>query len=311
MPDEDKNRAVARYRAYCQQIALRHSRADASPANYTLRIPAGRTSAENYLVEFFHAFSECPTDELIEELVTATDIAATAIQSVLAPAIIQYADRVKQASFFGEVVLHDIENWNENVTAGIENIRDTLGPAKLTRSQRAEMEDHLASMEFDSAILGEVLLSLVWVGIGGKRQQNRIPLGATVDWIESLRHPLLADGRILVRKSTGVDGLTLPGETTLILANLLRNALQANQDMPPARIEVSFILQPAAVSIAVASEAPFDLEAWLTQLRENERSMEGRGLRICSNLLRAFQSRLTQSKDDHFGCKLEFTLSST
>ena len=145
---------VSRYANYIHKITLPNSAGKDRTACCVLRIPAGQIATDYHLIEFFHAFSKLPTDHLVAQMIAATEIAASAIQSVIAPTIIREVENARISTFFNDVVAHDIDNWRMNVAGIVGNLREALPGLRLSQKSHHTIEEHLDFVESENLPCG-------------------------------------------------------------------------------------------------------------------------------------------------------------
>lgn len=306
---DDLTEAPVRFHNYLTRIGLLNRRDKRRTASYLLRVPAGKTEKGHHLLELFHAFPHQPSNDLIKAVVAVTDIAAAAIQSVLAPTIIQEAERSRLRAFLSDVVAHDIHNWRENVAATVDNIRDVLKSEKVSAAFRQSVDEDLTLVEFDNEVFHRVLSGFSWSptrkGVAGL---SSVELSSLIAWIMRLRHPKLKGFVFSVEVTGTVDDISIPGETNIVVANLIRNAVKANQDETETEIQIAIAIQPSSVTIAVASTKHFNLHEWFSHEHRNGFPDEHRGLWICRQMLRSRGFDLLQHAHPRFGCYLQFSV---
>ena len=301
---------VSRYTNYIHQITLPNTAGKHRTACCLLRVPAGQIATNYHLIEFFHAFSKLPSEALVEQMIAATEIAACAIQSVMAPTIIREVESTRSSSFFNDVIAHDVDNWRMNVAGILDNLRDSLPDLRLSQKAHRTIGEHLDFVESENEIFHAVLQGISWASAhslaGGLEPVN---LEETVTWVGGIRHAKLKQHRVCVHLEGTTSGVRIPGETNIVVANLIRNAIKANQSNPPAEIKVTVAVLSTTVTISVASAKPFDLLEWQKQQPEDQCPREHRGLWLCRQMLKSLNSEIMQvtDKDKDFGCVLRFS----
>ena len=300
---------VSRYTNYIHQITLPNSAGKHRTACCVLRVPAGQIATDYHLIEFFHAFSKLPTDQLVAQMIAATEIAASAIQSVMAPTIIREVESARLSTIFNDLIAHDIDNWTLNVAGIMGNLRDALPGLRLSQQSHRAIGEHLDFLKSENEIFHAVLQGITWASshdpAGGMETVN---LEDILTWLRGIRHSKLQEHRLFVRSEGSPNGVRIPGETNIVLANLIRNAIKANQNIPPARIKVTVAVLSTAVTISVASAKPFDLVDWQKQQPDDKCPREHRGLWLCRQMLKSLNSEITQLEDKHVGCALQFSV---
>ena len=310
---ENKISTVSRFTNYIQQIMLPNiSAGQKRTACCLLRVPAGQIATDYHLIEFFHAFTKLPSDKLITEIVGATEIAAAAVQSVIAPTILPEVANARIGTFFNSVVSHDIDNWRINVADSVDSLRHTLNTinkSRLPEAARNAIEEDLDCIAFDNEIFHAVVQGFSWRPSGTcKTRVKSVALNRTIERIRKLRHPDLLKKALTVSVTGEATEIQVPGEINVVLANLIRNAVKANQHSPPAEINVKIVASSSSVRISVASVKPFVLSEWVESHHDEEWPKEHKGLWLCRQMLKSFGSELEQELDERFGCVLYFFL---
>ena len=298
---------VSRYTNYIHQISLPNAAGKQRTACCLLRVPAGQIATDYHLIEFFHAFSKLPTEQLIANIIAATEIAASAIQSVIAPTIMREVENARISTFFNDVIAHDIDNWRMNVAGMLGNLRDSLPGLRLSQKSHSAITEHLDCVESENEIFHAVLQG---IALGSSQDLasglGPVNLEETAKWVRDIRHAKLKQHRVSVRLKGNPNGVRIPGETNIVVANLIRNAIKANQDSPPVAIEVGITATSTWVTIVVTSAKPFDLADWQRQQPADKCPQEHRGLWLCRQLLKSINSEIVQLVASDFGCVLQF-----
>jgi hypothetical protein len=312
--DWSGSQQLRRFEAYKGKIFLQTKGGDEALA--LARFPVGWTSPDRYMIEFNHALGRLPSPTEMSTLRQVAEFAATMIQSVLAPRLIERIDDAAHTAVINNVVNHAIKNHVLSCLNDVKKLRKNLQTLKGGLAAKAA-NSVLDDIQFRSRILDAGLESqAIRRGTIQSAAEERLPLPEFLEKLRKLCELEQLTLNVDEYFTRGIANASVPRVALPVLANLVENAVRHNQrslvdgDEAP-KIIVNLLREENFLKFKIASPSEFDIGKWREKAGKFTHTPPDihRGLWLSDFLLRSVGAAcIAGEQNSEFGCILSFRL---